>query len=174
MMAFDVETYEKDFSIILEIGFVVSSLARPEKSKEAFHFIIAENSHFVNSEYVPDNRDKCKFGTSERMSLKDAAAKFMQHMRDVDFLVTHSGAHDEAYLASSGISLERKTMFDTQLLALALLTSGTAVFGLKRLLNDLAITFDEDILHNAGNDAYYTLKLFLALAKKISESVSFT
>ena len=119
--AFDVETYEKDFSIILEIGFVVSSLARPENSKEAFHYIITENSHFVNSEYVPDNRDKFKFGTSERMSLKDAAAKFMQHMRDVDFLVTHSGAHDEAYLASSGISLERKTMFDTQLLALALL-----------------------------------------------------
>ena len=153
--------------IILEIGFVVSFLARPEDSKEAFHFIIAENSHFVNSEYVPDNRDKFKFGTSERMSLKEAAAKFMQHIRDVYFLVTHSGAHDEAYLASSGISLERKTMFDT-------LTSGTAVFGLKRLLNDLAIPFDEDILHNAGNDAYYTLKLFLALAKKISENVSFT
>ena len=50
----------------------------------------------------------------------------------------------------------------------------TAVFDLKRLLNDLAIPFDEDILHNAGNDAYYTLKLFLAFAKKISESVSFT
>ena len=167
MMAFDVETYEDDFSIILEIGFVVSSLARPEDSKETFHFIIAENSHFVNRKYVPDNREKFSFGTSERMSLKVAATKFMQHIRDADFLVTHSGAHDEAYLASSGISLEGKPMFDTQLLALALLTSGTAVFGLKRLLSDQAIPFDEDILHNAGNDAVYTMKLFLALTKKI-------
>ena len=167
MMAFDVETYEDDFSKILEIGFVVSSLARPEDSKETFHFIIAENSHVVNRKYVPDNREKFKFGTSERMSLKEAAERFMQHIRDADFLVTHSGAHDEGYLASSGISLEGKPMFDTQLLALALLTTGTAVFGLKRLLSDLAIPFDEDILHNAGNDAVYTMKLFLALTEKI-------
>ena len=172
-MAFDVETYENDFSIILEIGFVVSSLARPEDTQEAFHFIITENSHFVNREYVPDNREKFKFGTSERMSLKQAAAKFKQHVRNADFLVTHSGAHDEAYLASSGISLEGKPMFDTQLLALALLTSGTAVFGLKRLLSDLAIPFDEDILHNGGNDAVYTMKLFFALAKKISPKLCF-
>ena len=167
MMVFDVETYENDFSVILEIGFVISSLARPEDSKEAFHFVITENSHFVNSEYVPDNRDKFKFGTSERMSLKLAAARFMQHVRDADFLVTHSGAHDVAYLASSGISLEGKPMFDTQLLALALLTSRTAIFGLKRLMSDLAIPFDEEILHNGGNDAVYTMKLFLALIKKI-------
>ena len=167
MMAFDVETYENDHSVILEIGFAVGSLAKPEDNEKAFHFIIAENSHFVNKDYVPDNREKFSFGTSERMSLKEAAAKFMQHTRDADFLVTHSGAHDEAYLASSGISLEGKPMFDTQLLALALLTSGTAVFGLKRLLSDLAIPFDEEILHNAANDAVYTMKLFLALTKKI-------
>ena len=174
-MAFDVETYENDSSLILEIGFVVSSMTRPEDSQKAFHFIITENSHFVNREYVPDNRDKFKFGTSERMSLKEAAAKFTRYIRNADFLVTHSGAHDEAYLASSGISLEGKPMFDTQLLALALLTSGTtAVFGLKRLMSDLAIPFDEGILHNGGNDAVYTMKLFLALAKKISQSVSFT
>ena len=167
MMAFDVETYENDHSVILEIGFAVASLARPEDIEKAFHFIIEENSHFVNRDYVPDNREKFSFGISERMSLKEAAERFMQHIRDVDFLVTHSGANDEAYLASSGISLEGKPMFDTQLLALALLTSGTAVFGLKRLLSDLAIPFDEEILHNGGNDAVYTMKVFLALTKKI-------
>ena len=165
MMAFDVETYENDHSVILEIGFAVGSLTKPGDNEKAFHFIIEENSHFVNRDYVPDNREKFCFGTSERMSIKEAAERFMQHIRDVDFLVTHSGSNDEAYLASSGISLEGKPVFDTQLLALALLTSGTAVFGLKRLLSDLAIPFDEDILHNAGNDAVYTLKVFLALAK---------
>ena len=166
-MTFDVETYENDRRVILEIGFAVGSLARPEDDEKAFHFIIRENSHFVNKDYVPDNREKFSFGTSERMSLKEAAGGFIQHIKDVDFLVTHSGANDEAYLASSGISLEGKPMFDTQLLALALLTSGTAVFGLKRLLSDLAIPFDENILHNGGNDAVYTMKVFRALAKKI-------
>lgn len=166
MMTFDVETYEHDHSVILEIGFAVGSLAKPDDEK-AFHFIIAENGHFVNRDYVPDNREKFSFGTSERMSLEEAAERFMQHIRDADFLVTHSGANDEAYLASSGISLEGKPMFDTQVLALALLTSGTVVFSLKRLLSDLAIPFDESILHNGGNDAVYTMKVFLALAKKI-------
>ena len=167
LMAFDVETYENDHNIIIEIGFVVTSLPKSEEKEQAFHFIIEENSHFVNRDYVPDNRDKFNFGTSQRTSLKEAAGKFMQHIKEVDFLVTHSGANDEAYLASSGIFLEGKTMFDTQLLALALLTSGTAVFGLKRLLSDLAIPYDEHILHNAGNDAVYTMKVFLALTRKI-------
>lgn len=166
-MAFDVETFENDHSKIIEIGFVVTSLTRPDENEQAFHFIIEENSHFVNKDYVPDNRDKFNFGSSQRMSLEEAADKFMQHIRGVDFLVTHSGANDEEYLASAGISLEGKPMFDTQLLALALLTTGTAVFGLKRLLSDLAIPFDEHILHNAGNDAAYTMKVFLALTRKI-------
>lgn len=166
-MAFDVETYENDHTKIIEIGFVVTSLVNPKESEQAFHFIIEENSHLVNKDYVPDNRDKFNFGTSQRMSLREAANKFMEYIRGVDFLVTHSGANDEEYLASSGISLEGKPMFDTQLLALALLTSGNAVFGLKRLLSDLGIPYDEQILHNAGNDAAYTMNVFLALTRKI-------
>lgn len=168
-MVIDIETYENDHSKILEIGFVITSLASPEGNEQAHHFIIKENLHMVNRDYVSDNRDNFRFGTSQRMSLADAAGKFSQYIGDVDVLVTHSGGHDEDYLARNGMSLKGKPMFDTQLLGLALLTDEKTlnVFGLKRLMDDLGISYDEDILHNAGNDAYYTMKLFLALTKKV-------
>lgn len=168
-MAFDIETYENDHSKILEIGFVITSLASPEGNEETYHFIIKENLHMENSDYVPDNREKFSFGDSEHMSLAEATKKFSQYIRNVDVLVTHSGGHDKEYLESNGMSLEGKPMFDTQLLGLALLTDENFlnVFGLKRLMGDLKISYDEDILHNAGNDAHYTMQVFLALTKKV-------
>ncbi|KAJ7394125.1 hypothetical protein OS493_003803 [Desmophyllum pertusum] len=87
LMAFDVETYENDKSITLEIGYVFVNLDKPEE-KEAFHYIIEENLHYTNKEYVPDNRELFKFGTSQRMSLEKTAEKFKQHITDADFLVT--------------------------------------------------------------------------------------
>lgn len=168
-MAIDIETYENDHSKILEIGSFTTSLASPEGNEQAHHVIITENLHMVNKDYVSDNRDKFRFGTSQRMSLAEAAGKFSQYISDADILVTHSGGGDEFYLAKNGMSLEGKPMFDTQLLGLALLTDekNLSLFGLKRLMGDLGISYDEDILHNAGNDSYYTMKVFLALKKKL-------
>lgn len=120
---------------------------------------------YANKDYVPDNRYRFKFGTSRRMSLRRAAAKIQEHIDDADFLVTHSGAHDTDFLASCGVSVSDKLMFDTQILATALLPNGPLVYSLKRLMVDLDISFDEDILHNGGNDAFYTMKVFLALTE---------
>ena len=168
-VTYDVETYEYDKSITLEIGYVITKLDNPDEN-EAFHYIIEENLHYSNKDYVPDNRERFKFGTSQRMSLKEAAEEFKQHIADADFVVTHAGHNDEKYLAGCGISLEGKEKFDTQKLAMALLTGaygGPVIYSLKRLLGDLEIEFDEDILHNAANDAVYTMRVFLALSKKV-------
>lgn len=165
-MAYDVETYEHDKSITLEVGYVITNLDKPDEN-EAFHYIIEENQHYSNKDYVPDNRERFKFGTSQRMSLKETAEKFTKHIADADFLVTHAGHNDQKYLEGCGISLKGKQQFDTQTLALALLTGGPVIYSLKRLLTDLKIDFDEDVLHNAANDAVYTMKVFLALSKKI-------
>ncbi|KAJ7394124.1 hypothetical protein OS493_003802 [Desmophyllum pertusum] len=122
-----------------------------------------ENLKYVNRDYVPDNRDRFEFGTSRRMSLRKAAAKIQKHIKEADFLVTHSGAYDKEFLASCGVSVSGKRMFDTQILAMAWLPDGPLLYSLKRLLVDWEIPFDEDILHNGGNDAYYTMDAFLAL-----------
>ena len=84
---------------------------------------------------MPDNRDHFIFGTSKRMSLRRAAAKIQEHIADADFLVTHSGAHDTEFLDSCGVSISGKLMFDTQILATALLPDGPPLYSLKRLWN---------------------------------------
>ena len=99
------------------------------------------------------------------MSLKRAAAKIQEHIDEADFLVTHSGEHDEEFLASCGVAVSQKPMFDTQILAMALRPNGPLLYSLKRLLDDLDIQFDEDVLHNGGNDAFYTMEAFLALTE---------
>ena len=97
------------------------------------------------------------------MSLGKAAAKIQKHIEDADFLVTHS-AHDEEFLASFGIWVTGKRMFDTQLLATVLLPKGPLRYSLKQLLVDLNIPFDKDSrLHNSGNDAYYNMAVFRAM-----------
>ena len=166
LMAFDVEVYEHDRSVLLEIGFVLTTLSNPT-DRHTFHYIIEENLHFQNKDFVPDNRERFKFGASQRVSLKDAVKNFQQRIGDSSILVTHSGSDDEKYLEKHGISLTGKPMFDTQVLALALLPRGPHVRSLKRLLCDLDISFDEDILHNAANDAVYTMDVFLAITDKL-------
>ncbi|KAL9985353.1 hypothetical protein ACROYT_G007746 [Oculina patagonica] len=163
ILAFDLEVYEHDHSIILEIGYVMTTLDNPDEDMQTFHYIIKENLEYANGDYVPDNRDRFKFGTSRHKSLRKAAAEIQKHINEADFLVTHSGAHDEEFLASCGVSVSGIHMFDTQVLAMALLPDGPLLYSLKRLLIDLEIAFDEDILHNGGNDAYYTMDAFLAL-----------
>ena len=163
VLAFDLEVYEHDHSIILEIGYAMTSLDSPEDDLKTFHYIIKENVGYSNGDCVPDNRDHFMFGTSRPMSLRRAAAKIQKHIDDADFLVAHSAAHDEEFLAHCGVSVSEKRMFDTQVLAMALLPDGPPLYSLKRLLTDLEIPFDEDILHNGGNDAFYTMEVFLAL-----------
>lgn len=165
VLAFDLEVYEHDHNIVLEIGYAMTTLDNPEDDLQTFHYIIKENLRYENGDCVPDNRDHFMFGTSKRMSLKRAAAKIQKHIDEADFLVAHSAAHDEEFLANCGVSVSEKRMFDTQVLAMALLPDGPLLYSLKRLLTDLEIPFDEDILHNGGNDAYYTMKVFLALTK---------
>ncbi|XP_068711863.1 uncharacterized protein [Montipora foliosa] len=164
ILSLDLEVYEHDHSIVLEIGYVMADFHEPGCMR-AFHYIIEENQRYKNKDYVPDNRSRFIFGTSKTLSLKRAAREIQEHIDESDFLVTHSGEHDREFLASCGVSLSDKPMFDTQTLAMALLPEGPLYYSLKRLLVDLEIQFETNILHNGGNDAHYTMQAFLALTR---------
>ena len=75
---------------------------------------------FFSDRYENKNRNRFEFGTSQRMSLKEAAAKVQEQIAAVDILVTHGGAQDAELLECCGISVTEKIMFDTQLLAMVL------------------------------------------------------
>ena len=119
-LAFDIEVYEHDFDKMLEIGFVKFGL-QPGAPREYHHYIITDNLHYVNKDRVPDNRDRFLFGESRRMTLREAAVQFEEHIAGADFLVAHAGANDEHYLSMQGIDLQGKQIFDTQVCNLFLL-----------------------------------------------------
>ena len=48
ILAFDLEVYEHDHSIILEIGYAMTTLNNPKKMQK-FHYIIKENLRYVKS-----------------------------------------------------------------------------------------------------------------------------
>jgi hypothetical protein len=170
-LSFDLEVHDRDRSTILEIGYVKFTLKEGDKP-EYFHAIVEENLHLVNLN-VSDNRDEFKFGTSRRMTLKDAAKHLQSEVVDADALVVHAGGNEDKYLAENGITIAEKTMFDTQVLALNLLPSGPKCWGLKKILQQMYINYDESILHNAGNDAHYTMLAFKALVKRAMPGTHF-
>ena len=115
--------------------------------------------------YKNKDRNRFEFGTSERMSLKEAAAKVQEQIEAVDILVTHGGAQDAELLECCGISVTEKIMFDTQLLAMVLLQDRRLdLNNLKQSLVELEIPFDENVrLNNSGNYAYLNTAVFLKL-----------
>ena len=115
--------------------------------------------------YKNKDRNRFEFGTSERMSLKEAAAKVQEQIEAVDILVTHGGAQDAELLECCGISVTEKIMFDTQLLAMVLLQDRRLdLNNLKQSLVELEIPFDENVrFYNSGNYAHMNTAVFLKL-----------
>ena len=119
----------------------------------------------VFDRYKNKDRNRFEFGTSERMSLKEAAAKVQEQIAAVDILVTHGGAQDAELLECCGISVTEKIMFDTQLLAMVLIQDRRLdLNNLKQLLVELEIPFDENVrLYNSGNYTYMNTAVFVKL-----------
>ena len=135
----------------------------PPIFKEAVRFI--NLNVFFSDRYENKNRNRFEFGTSERMSLKEAAAKVQEQIAAVNILVTHGGAQYAKLLNSCGISVTEKIMFDTQLLAMVLLQDRRLdLNNLKKLLVELEIPFNENVrLYNSGNYAFLNTAVFLKL-----------
>ncbi|RKF62934.1 putative qde-2-interacting protein [Erysiphe neolycopersici] len=194
----DVEAYERDARIITEIGFATldtkdllllapgergvnwRSLIRPR------HFRISEHKFYNNSDYVAGCADRFEFGTSEFISIKDAsdiisdcfknpvpktgdADTKEQSNRKVIF-VGHDVISDIKFLRTVGYDVYTLPnlfdMVDTALMYRALRREmNTRSLGV--ILTDMGITGWN--LHNAGNDAVYTLQVMIAMAIKYLE-----
>lgn len=112
---------------------------------------------------MADNRDKFNFGHSLFLSLKSA----LDHVLTVlttpnSCLIGHNINADIKFLKSVSSKKLDLPIFDTQIIYKQAILS-EQVLGLVRVLDALEIPYSN--LHNAGNDAYYTLEVF----KKLSE-----
>ncbi|KAI1295150.1 hypothetical protein EDD11_007964 [Mortierella claussenii] len=166
----DIESYELNHSLILEIGWsVYDSRIRKFVDK---HYAISDYRHLKNGKYVADRRDRFLFGETVWASLRDSIAAFQDDLilaakrnpEGVFALIAHDMTSDEGYLRKMGVQFPEKGMvkFDTLWLNGAR-TGETNMTGLGKLLDELDI--ENYCLHNAGNDAHYTLELFLWLTR---------
>lgn len=165
----DVEAYERNQSLVTEIG--ISMYKREKYSSRttplitAEHIIIKEHLKKRNGKFVPDNKDNFLSGQSFLMSSSEAK-RYMQdsitQMFDDNYaiLIGHGIGSDIDWLASEGIYFpENVEVIDTQKLWAC--SRGKNGGSLEKILKYLEIPYSN--LHNAGNDAFFTLQVFLKL-----------
>ncbi|KAK6465996.1 hypothetical protein DFJ63DRAFT_38774 [Scheffersomyces coipomensis] len=167
LIAIDFEAYERSLKKVTEIGIVIYD---PDLSKgsifpiiKTFHIIIAEHIELVNGRYVPDSKDKYIGGLSNVLSLSDSKI-FMEQIiekyinqREGAF-VGHNIGGDIRWLQGMGIQIrEDIEIVDTFKLYQISRSIGGTLKGILKLID-----LPHGVLHNAANDAYYTLLAAIA------------
>ncbi|KAG2730718.1 hypothetical protein G9P44_006295 [Scheffersomyces stipitis] len=162
LVSIDVEAYERSLGKVTEIGVVIYD---PQVSPgsavpllKPYHIIIQENLKLVNGRYVPDKKDRFMGGTSHVLRKKDAEMfvsavieKYINSRNGV--LVGHHIEGDVKWLRSIGVNIKNDTaVVDTFRLFTISRSSGGTLRGVLREIN-----VPHGNLHNAANDAYYTL-----------------
>ncbi|CAG8692466.1 1523_t:CDS:2 [Dentiscutata erythropus] len=164
-MAVDVESYERDHSCILEVGWSMYD-SKNDLIMDR-HFCVTDYRHLRNGQFVPDMKDRFTFGTSvwaNQKTIKDEFTKDLESQLGSVVLVGHDIKTDVKYLESMGIDVSSVIeRFDTADMNAARVGKPNERINLGRLLDELDI--ENYSLHNAGNDAHYTLRLFLELCK---------
>lgn len=182
----DMEAYEFNQNRITEIGISTldtqhaSSIAPGPQAKgwvqylKTRHIRIEECKHLVNSRHIQGCPDYFDFGESEWLSQHKIIAFLTaifteaQQLRDgktiLRVLVGHNIESDIQYMMKSGFDVlaHISDRIDTQDLNKAIRRDNRSR-NLGALLLEYHIKADH--LHNAGNDAHYTLRLLLAICE---------
>jgi hypothetical protein len=161
-IAIDMEWYDQtNGSHLKEIGLAIQP---DDKSKIYRHFIIKEHQHLINR-YSKENPKGFKFGESEYFDTKGALFQLRYWLSGagnncpVDLLF-HNGQQDKRILQKHRIDISQvDRIIDTGDLVKRELNESQMV-SLSNSCNRLGILFIAGSLHNAGNDAAYTLEVF--------------
>ncbi|KXN89673.1 hypothetical protein AN958_05540 [Leucoagaricus sp. SymC.cos] len=186
-LAIDFEGWERDHTVITEMGYSILKWDEGGREKrENGHWIIKEAEGYRNGTYVSDFRYAYNFGTSEKIpksTFKTRLHSLMSSYRSATsplYLVFHDNNQDIKYMKSpsidapldelsyllpdSGVPTTGLYVVDTSDLFGALIGSGHGQRrSLERTCKMLGIR--TEFLHNAGNDAYYTLEAMIQMAQ---------
>jgi len=180
--ACDFEAWDRDSSLITEFGWSLMWWEDGQEVQEQGHLIVDERKNYTNT-YVPNHRDKYNFGQSEYVNKNELKKRIQGLMSDLQkkgplFLVFHDNNQDIKYLKSKaveapllGLSYQLPDatpddgiwVIDTGDLFAALEgDSGGNKRALERVCRHLQIP--TEWLHNAGNDAHYTILAMKSMA----------
>jgi len=183
--AIDFEGWERDHTVVTEMGYSILKWdAQGKEIREDGHWIIKEAEGYRNGTYVPDYRYAYNFGKSEKISrstFKNRVGSLLNGLRESGplYLVFHDNNQDIKYMKSSTIDAPLEDLsfilpdntpetglfvVDTSDLFGAL--TGSAA-GQRRSLEKTCrmLQITTMFLHNAGNDAHYTLEAMKEMAK---------
>lgn len=162
LVSIDVEAFERNQEKVTEIGIAVYDpeyqwlLSYPKI--KTIHILAEENMRLRNGQFVADRKFNFNGGTSYAM-LQETLKLFVQeifeyYFRDRDgILVGHDVKGDLKWLSKLGIHLSPKTPTVDTLKIYSLTTRRNG--SLRKILRRMNIPHAN--LHNAANDAYYTL-----------------
>jgi hypothetical protein len=154
---------------ITEVGIAI--LDNKSFSFSTYHFIVAENYHFRNGQRVADNKDNFSYGISKILPLKDIMLNVRQLLDGVDFLIGHAFDNDYFFLEQCGFN-KKLEVFDTQEYGKIYLEKNQQM-SLHHLVR-LILKEEALYLHNAGNDAFYTLSVMLEIANIYRHKYSYS
>jgi hypothetical protein len=165
MICLDIEAWEMGNHYLTEFGIVLYEPS--SENLETFHYIIEENMKLRNGKLVPDHRDYFQLGTSSICSAKEAVekiCKLIETSAGAVALVGHGIQSDLNYILDSGLPrlpLKGITTLDTQILFMQIERNAD-----QSRLEDVLGHFKlpSRYLHNAGNDAFYTMLIALRIA----------
>lgn len=156
IVCIDVEQHEYSKKIT-EVG--VSTYYHETREIKTNHYIIEEYYHHRNRKRVPDNKDNFNHGTSKKISINDLRDVLNLHTNNACFIAGHAFSNDTKMLGEI-LDINGTKILDTQYFAKYYFKENKT-FGLETLLKTFKIFYE--CLHNAGNDAYYTLQCLLAM-----------
>lgn len=160
-LAVDVEAYEYDHSVLLEVGISALTLTQTH----TIHLIIGDNHDFRNGRFVPDRKQDFAFGQSMVVSLSQLPDTIYDFVRDTNImeqevvLVGHSVHNDQKWLRDAGIVFDIKKEVDIAEVEKTL-TGDYQPRKLSALGEKYGVVEEGwDGWHNAGNDAHLTLQV---------------
>ncbi|KAH8827348.1 hypothetical protein DL96DRAFT_1606403 [Flagelloscypha sp. PMI_526] len=177
-LCLDFEEWERDHSVLLECGYSMRHFEDGVETLEEGHIIVSDYVNYRNGTWVVDRKDNYKFGDSQRLNKSKTRTKVHNLIleslaRGPLFLLFHNFYGDMKTLESLSAplsdlwkdeypdevtkELRRIFVFDTAILFSALEGSPTGQTRKLEVVCDL-LNIETQLLHNAGNDAHYTLQ----------------
>jgi DNA polymerase III epsilon subunit-like protein len=161
-VSLDFEAFERNQKKITEVGFSVF-----ENNKFThYHYIIKENIKCLNGVFVPNNKFNFAFGESEILTLEEAFGRLREVLATTDYLIGHGVNNELKWLRQNDIKLHcNLNLIDTGKLGGGIMHVGKRA-SLTRVLDFLGI--EHDLLHNAGNDSFYTMKALWHMVVRVA------
>ncbi|CAI5760398.1 unnamed protein product [Candida verbasci] len=170
LICIDCEAFEKNQKYITEIG--ISILNQIQKTTivpqiKTYHIIIEDHLKKRNKLYVPDYKYNFLNGKSIIMSetnTKEFLKKFLEKylINQHGVLIGHNLSSEVKFFKKLGVELNSNKSIDTLILHQLSRSNGGSLWAILRSLN-----IPYSFLHNAGNDAYYTMLIALNLLDPI-------